>query len=435
MINILLIDDSEDELFLLQDELTQGGLSASIQRVDNALDLHSTLALSIEWELALVDYVIPGFSAQEALQILKESKKDIPAIVVSGQANEEDAVSTMRFGAKDYISKHNRFRLVPSILRELDSRNRRIQQQHFEVQLHQTEEKFAAVAKAAHDAIILIKDNLTIEFWNKGAQRIFGYKKKEALGRNINDFIIPDRYKNQVKHAFLNFSQNGKIGINKKIFEAVILQKNKKELPVEVSLSTIYIDYKWLAIAIVRDISQRREMEQKLKLMADHDPLTGLINRREVIQQLKQEMVRFGRYHSPITIFFIDIDHFKEINDQYGHQVGDDTLINCALKMRTSMRENDIIGRYGGEEFLVILPETPMKKAYELAERLRLNICRNTKDAKKSLPYYSISIGIAELTKGHENLDSFINQADKAMYKAKQTGRNKTCIEIVEETV
>ena len=433
--NILLIDDSEDELFLLQDELAQGGLLTSIQRYDNALDLQSALSSSIEYDIALVDYAMPGFSAQEALKILNNSNKDIPAIVVSGQASEENAVSTMRLGAKDYISKNNRFRLIPSIIREIDSRNRRIKEQRFEVQLHQTEQKFAAVAKAAHDAIILLTDDLTIEFWNSGAIRIFGYKKQEALGKNLNDIIIPNRYKKLIKRAFKNFSVNGKIDTRHHTFEAMALQKSKKEIPVEVSLSSIFIDQKWLVIAIARDISVRREMQQKLKLMATHDPLTGLVNRREIIQKLKQEMHRFSRYHSPTSIFFIDIDNFKNINDQYGHKVGDDTLIDCAHKMQSLMRENDVVGRYGGEEFLVILPETPMDKAYELAERLRLNICKNLTGTKTTIPTYTISIGIAQLNNEQSSIDSFINQADKAMYKAKQTGRNKTCIDSVEEDV
>jgi diguanylate cyclase (GGDEF)-like protein/PAS domain S-box-containing protein len=433
LINILLIDDSEDEQFLLQDELVQEGISPSIKRVDNELDLYSALTSSALWDIALVDYAMPGFSAQEALQILKESNFDVPAIVVSGQASEENAVSVMRLGARDYISKNNRFRLIPSIFREIDSHNRRKEQQLFKKQLHQTEQKFAAIAGAAHDAIILMKDDLKIEFWNTGAERVFGYKNEEALGRGVNDIIIPQRYKKFLRHMFLKFPENGKIDTKHHTFEAAALRKNRTEFPVEVSLSSINIENKWVVIAIVRDISQRRELERKLRRLATHDALTGLINRRETILKLKQEMVRFSRYHSPITIFFIDIDNFKNINDKYGHKIGDDTLVDCAHKMRTSMRENDIVGRYGGEEFLLILPETPMKKAYELAERLRLNICQHSIDTKKQIPDYTISIGIAELCDEKMTIDAYINQADKAMYKAKKMGKNKVCIDTVDE--
>ena len=433
MINLLLVDDSEDELYILEDELVVGGLSVFIQRVDNEQDLLSALVLSIEWDIALVDYFMPGFSAQEALQILTENNKDLPVIVVSGQASEENAVAAMRFGARDYISKNNRFRLVPSIIREVENYTRRKTQLCFEKKLHQTEQKLAAVAEAAHDAIILMEDGWKIEFWNSGSERLFGYTKEEMLGKNVKDILIPQRYKKLYHRLFKTFSVDGKIATKKNTFEVFALPKSKKELPVEISLSAISIDNKWIAIAIIRDISEHRDMERKLKELATHDPLTNLINRREIIQKLNQEMIRFNRYQSPLTIFFIDIDYFKKINDKYGHNVGDDTLIDCTLKMRSLMRKNDIIGRYGGEEFLVILPETSMEKAYELAERLRVNICKKTKNPKKIIPNYTISIGIAQLNDAKMSTDSFIYQADKAMYEAKKAGRNKICVDAMEK--
>ncbi|MCU7833868.1 MAG: diguanylate cyclase [gamma proteobacterium symbiont of Taylorina sp.] len=441
MINLLLIDDSEDELFLLEDELVQGGLSLEIQRVDNEQDMKSALASAIKWDIALVDYVMPDFTAERALEILKETKKDIPVIVVSGQASEEIAVLVMRLGARDYISKYSRFRLIPSIQREMESCKRRKKQHKFKKQLRQTEQKLAAVAEVAHDAIIIVKDNYIIEFWNHSAERIFAYKKQEVLGKNILDIIVPAHFTHIFRMVSEKLFSTGKITSRYKAFETKALKKGKIEFPVEVSLSSVKINNKWLAIGILRDISERHELEKKLRQLATHDTLTGLFNRREIILRLKQEMIRFNRYHSPITIFFIDIDHFKNINDKYGHQTGDETLIDCAHRMRSLMRKNDIVGRYGGEEFLIILPETPINKSLELAERLRKNIAESstikesstTKESstkhKKDIPDYTISIGIAELNDDQMTLDSLINHADKAMYQAKQTGRNKICID------
>jgi len=288
------------------------------------------------------------------------------------------------------------------------------------------------VAEAAHDAIILMQPDCSIVFWNSGAERILGYGKEEVLGENITNILIPERYIKVFQRYFKSFFLEGKITVPNKIFEALVLQKSQKELPVEVSLSSVNIDNKWIAIGIIRDISQRRALERKLRQMATHDTLTGLINRREIMQQLHHEILRFHRYHSPITLFFIDIDHFKSINDKYGHQIGDDTLVDCANKMHSLMRENDIVGRYGGEEFLVILPETPVGKAYELAERLRSNISHKSNVENKMVPYYTISIGIAELHDDKMSIDAFINLADMAMYKAKQSGRNRICIDAQE---
>ncbi|MCU7818030.1 MAG: GGDEF domain-containing protein [gamma proteobacterium symbiont of Lucinoma myriamae] len=167
--------------------------------------------------------------------------------------------------------------------------------------------------------------------------------------------------------------------------------------------------------------------------MASHDSLTGLINRREIIRHLNQEMIRFHRYHSPISILFID--NFKVINDTHGHNIGDKTLIDCARKMSSLMRRNDTIGRYGGEEFLVILPETQTKKAFDLAERLRKYIDKHSENSEKQIPHYTISIGITELTDDQITINTFLNTADKAMYKAKQTGRNRTCIDSCRESL
>ena len=429
MMHILLIDDSEDEQYLLEDELLQEDLSSSIKRVDNERDMQAALASSIEWDIALIDYFMPGFSAEQALQILKATDRDIPAIVVSGQASEEKAISMMRLGAKDYISKNNRFRLIPSIIRELESHNKRKQQQHFARQLHQTEQKLAAVAEAAYDAIILMKDDWSIEFWNAGAEKLFGFSKKEALGVNVNDFLIPSRYQKVFRRLFRHFAETGKFSIPDKTFEIIVLNKSRKEIPVELSLSSVKIDHDWIVIGIVRDISKRRDLERKLRRMASHDPLTSLVNRREIMWRLNQEMIRFYRYHSPVTILFIDIDNFKVINDTHGHNIGDKTLIDCARKMSSLMRRNDTIGRYGGEEFLVILPETHIKKAFDLAERLRTYIDKHSENAEQQIPHYTISIGITELTDEQMNISTFLNIADITMYKAKQTGRNRTCID------
>jgi len=435
--NVLLVDDSEDECFLLEDELAQGGLSPEIQRVDNESDMETALAVDNEWDIVLIDYMMPDFTAERALEMLKEIKKDIPAIVVSGHASEELAVSVMQLGARDYISKHNRFRLIPSIDREVESCKKRKKQQKIKKKLRQTEKKLAAVAEAAHDAIIIVRDDFTIEFWNHGAERIFAYKKHEVIGKNIASTIIPPSFNRIFHKVSAQLFSTGRVHIRYKTFETTALNKARKEFPVEVSLSSVKIDNKWLAIGIFRDISERYQLELQLRQLANYDELTGLVNRREIISRLQQELTRFSRYRSPITILFIDIDYFKKINDEYGHQVGDNTLVNCANKMQALMRKNDSVGRYGGEEFLIILPETPINRAIELAERLRKNIAqpfaKTRTKSEKYIPDYTISIGVAELIDDQMTLDLLIDRADKAMYRAKQTGRNKICIDTMEK--
>jgi len=159
--------------------------------------------------------------------------------------------------------------------------------------------------------------------------------------------------------------------------------------------------------------------------MATTDPLTALFNRRHMTYLAEREIQRFTRTNSPIGILLIDIDHFKVINDQFGHNVGDDVLVNIALIIKQQVRTQDLIARWGGEEFLVVLPDTTTGDARLSAERIRAAFhdydWLNKIDANLSA---TISIGVSEFQQG-ESLSSAIARADLALYKSKAAGRNR----------
>jgi diguanylate cyclase (GGDEF)-like protein len=159
--------------------------------------------------------------------------------------------------------------------------------------------------------------------------------------------------------------------------------------------------------------------------VAHTDELTYLSNRRQIIGDLQREVMHAERYGTPLSISMLDIDHFKQVNDTYGHAVGDQILRNVAGLLREHIREPDIVGRYGGEEFLVILPNSPLQAATGQAERL----CKLMEAAPiialgNSYPI-TISAGAAELQTGHEDWQKFLSRADGAMYQAKALGRNR----------
>lgn len=157
------------------------------------------------------------------------------------------------------------------------------------------------------------------------------------------------------------------------------------------------------------------------------DALTYLPNRRHVIGNLQKEVHRAERYHTPLSISMLDIDHFKLVNDNYGHTVGDQVLLQLANMLREGMRESDMVGRYGGEEFLIILPNTVLTKATEQADRL----CRRVREAALDIGekiHVTISIGVAEYRLGDENWQKFLSRADMALYEAKNAGRDRWAI-------
>ena len=176
-----------------------------------------------------------------------------------------------------------------------------------------------------------------------------------------------------------------------------------------------------------------REIEVKSILIQAHelanvDAMTFIPNRRKIIVELQEEVIRSNRYGTPLSISILDIDHFKKVNDTYGHTTGDETLRRVAARLRELIRHPDVIGRYGGEEFLIVLPNSEARAAAEQASRLCKDI-RNTKiEANNNVLSVTVSVGIAQFRVGKENWEGFLNRADEALYQAKNNGRDRWAV-------
>ena len=182
---------------------------------------------------------------------------------------------------------------------------------------------------------------------------------------------------------------------------------------------------------LMLDITARKEMELELKRQADTDYLTGVANRGNFLEIAAQELMRTRRYGGSLSIAMIDLDHFKIINDTYGHLTGDLVLKGLTKICHRVLREVDLVGRLGGEEFAVLLPETDASHAFDVAERLRKTIDAGEVVLEHGLPvHFTASIGIASFdAETDTNIDILLNRADRILYKAKQSGRNKVCVE------
>jgi diguanylate cyclase (GGDEF)-like protein len=188
-----------------------------------------------------------------------------------------------------------------------------------------------------------------------------------------------------------------------------------------------------LSELIAMSISNAVSYEQTKKL-AVTDGLTGISNRPNMEQSLLSEFERSKRYNSPLSIVLLDVDHFKDVNDSYGHQKGDEILVTFASVLKKFCRANDTAARYGGEEFLMILPQSNAQGAFKIAERVREEIMKMSFVGNDSKFSVTTSCGVAELNRDYmKNTDQLINVADNAMYEAKNSGRNKTIIGSVEK--
>jgi len=177
--------------------------------------------------------------------------------------------------------------------------------------------------------------------------------------------------------------------------------------------------------AILRDISERARLVEELKVAATTDPLTGIANRRRFGELVNAEMQRCQRFDHPMSLLMIDIDHFKQINDTYGHQQGDQALLSLVNRIGKQLREVDMLGRWGGEEFIVLLPETSLELAWASAERIRLAVESAIHPLAGSLEVtLTISIGISTSKGPLDSVEQMITRADTALYLAKKQGRN-----------
>ncbi len=163
----------------------------------------------------------------------------------------------------------------------------------------------------------------------------------------------------------------------------------------------------------------------ELQYLANHDPMTGCLNRRNLFLQFNEIMGRAKAGNGAVACLMIDIDHFKRINDRYGHGVGDDVIIGVAKVLSASCRSNDLVGRYGGEEFCVVLDGFEEAEAIAVGEEIRLKVLEKSEAWLQQGNTVSVSIGLATLDDGPENSDELVNMADKALYFAKETGRNR----------
>jgi diguanylate cyclase (GGDEF)-like protein len=185
--------------------------------------------------------------------------------------------------------------------------------------------------------------------------------------------------------------------------------------------------FHWLPLA-VRDWKRSEQRTRDLQTLASVDPLTGLYNRRQFETLARAELGRSQRYMRPCSFLMIDIDHFKRVNDTFGHEMGDWVLKTVASILATARRDADVVARFGGEEFVIMLPETTPEAAATVAERIRMMVSANSMavgDAKLSL---TISAGVGEVRASSPSIEAVIRDADRALYEAKRTGRNRVCV-------
>lgn len=276
------------------------------------------------------------------------------------------------------------------------------------------------VVKTVFDGIITTNGTGIIRSFNPAACRIFGYQEEEVIGQHIN-LLIPEEYFSGHDYDItrVQVQLKGPREVNG-------LRKDGTSFPMAIGIAAKQKDGKWLITAVCRDITEQKQLQDKLKHMAITDELTGLHNRFYLNERLHQSFRHAVRYRMPLSLMVLDVDNFKSINDQHGHGAGDAYLASFAKLLTDSCRDTDTICRYGGEEFVIMLPETSLEQAEQLATRLLKATRQMQVMHDDTVITTTTSIGISNLEpESMENEEELVKQADAALYRAKRAGKNR----------
>jgi len=213
------------------------------------------------------------------------------------------------------------------------------------------------------------------------------------------------------------------------IASGMLLSPQSAPLHVVLLNRSMYIGLTWVtAIIAVRHLKVGDALRESLENQAARDPLTDLFNRRQVFTIVEDELQRYRRYGERCSLILIDADYFKRVNDELGHCAGDVTLKRIADVCGQAVRDSDVVGRFGGEEFIIVLPHTDAAEAAVVAERIRATMSRADVVWQDRKIHVTLSLGVAEVGPGADSFDELLKAADQALYAAKHAGRNRVAV-------
>jgi two-component system cell cycle response regulator len=436
--NILVVDDTPENAILLSRILKMSGYKVEI--ADNG-SRAIELARIIPFDMILLDISMPGIDGFEACSRLKQDERtrDIPVIFISGLSAPEEKVKAFRVGGVDYIDKPFDIEEVQArvethlvlrqLRRQLEEMNNTLAMRVDELSrsqqlLAERERKLRAFVTALpNPAFVFNEQGQYLEVFTVDTTLLL-VEPNELLGKFIED-VLPPKESAMILDAIRQTIEMENI----QIIEYKVPIVAGKEHWFEGRLACMEKDQygHGKVVMIISDITERVHLYKEVQRLADQDVLTSCVSRRHFMALAAQEIERSISFSRSLSLLMIDIDHYKSVNDQFGHQIGDQLLRNLVNLCQKQLRPVDILGRYGGDEFVALLPDTTGNDAMSIAERLRKKIENTQLELPEGKFSTTVSIGLTSLERGGnetQTLDMLVKRADQALYAAKAAGRN-----------
>ncbi|MCJ7471759.1 MAG: diguanylate cyclase [Actinobacteria bacterium] len=409
-IKLLILEKSEKEVEPILKELKSYGYSPEYKLLCTSEEFSESIKKG-SWDAVIASKELKSLKAADALQFLKGKNLDIPFIIVSGRSNEESLIPLIKSGANDYVRKDDMFMLPQVLNNEIE--NAKLRKKHKKAlgKLKESERRFRILAESASDIIYIYK------FSPKKGYEFVSPSVESKLGYPVSDFYNDPKFGCKIIYEddlkIINQIETGKFEFGSPV-EFRCIDTEGHIIWFEEVVTPFYNKRgDLMAIeGIMRDITGRKEAEEQLEYLSFHDSLTNLYNRAYFEEELKRLDTK---RQLPLSVIIADVNGLKLINDAFGHKEGDRLLRSCGGVLKKCCRSEDMVARWGGDEFSMLLPKTNEEDATVVLNRIS-KTCHRTSGNKIPL---SMSLGTATKISRDEDFQSTIKKAEDSMYHHK----------------